>query len=183
MSVHGTTGPLHTEPHDLAPISERVRESMVDMGLPYHADMFSTGETPHGCGDVPRTVHQGIRSTAADFVTKGERRENITVNTEVTVDRILFSQDVGELTASGVAAIEKGGRKVEFRARREVIVSGGAYCSPPILMRSGIGPQQHLEEHGIECLVDLPGVGANLMDHVVSLLPTHQTRRPTPRPS
>ena len=42
MSVHGTSGPLHTEPHDLAPISERVRESLVDQGLPYHADMFST---------------------------------------------------------------------------------------------------------------------------------------------
>ncbi|KAF2447602.1 GMC oxidoreductase [Karstenula rhodostoma CBS 690.94] len=169
-SVHGTSGPLHTEPHDLAPISERVRESMIDQGLPYHPDMFSTGETPHGCGDVPRTVHQGIRTTAADFITKRYRRENITIKTEVTVNKILFSQDAGGLTACGVTTISKNGRKVEYQARKEVIVAGGAYCSPPILMRSGLGPKEHLEEHGIECLVDLPGVGGNLMDHVLCFI-------------
>jgi choline dehydrogenase-like flavoprotein len=162
MSVHGTSGPLHTEPHDLAPISERVRESFVDQGLPYHADMFSTGETPHGCGDVPRTVHQGIRTTAADFITKGYRRENITIRTEV------FSQDSEDLTATGVATISKNGKKIDYQARKEVIVAAGAYCSPPILMRSGLGSKEQLEKHGIECLVDLPGVGGNLMDHIVS---------------
>ncbi|KAJ4292480.1 hypothetical protein N0V90_009142 [Kalmusia sp. IMI 367209] len=169
-SVHGTNGPLHTEPHDLAPISERVRESMIDQGLPYHPDMFSTGETPHGCGDAPRTVHQGIRSTAADFITKGYKRENITIKTEVTVDRILLSQDANKLAANGVATISKNGNKVNYQARKEVIVTGGAYCSPPILMRSGLGPKEHLEEHGIKCLVDLPGVGRNLMDHVLCFI-------------
>ncbi|KAJ4353382.1 uncharacterized protein N0V89_005111 [Didymosphaeria variabile] len=169
-SVHGTDGPLHTEPHDLAPISERVKESMIDQGLPYHPDMFSTGETPHGCGDVPRTVHQGVRTTAADFITRGHKRENITIKTEVTVDKILFSQDAEELTAIGVAAISTNGKKVEYHARKEVIVAGGAYCSPPLLMRSGLGPKEHLEKHGIECLVDLPGVGGNLMDHVLCFI-------------
>ncbi|KAL6704664.1 hypothetical protein ACN47E_007946 [Coniothyrium glycines] len=166
-SVHGTDGPLHIEPHDLAAISERVKESMIDHGLPYHPDMFSTGETPHGCGDVPRTVHKGIRSTAADFVTKGYKRENITIKTEVTVDRILFDQETSDLTASGVATISKDGKKVEYQARKEVIITAGAYCSPPILMRSGIGPRDQLEKHGIECVLDLPGVGGNLMDHVL----------------
>jgi choline dehydrogenase-like flavoprotein len=143
---------------------------MIEQGLPYHPDMFSTGETPHGCGDVPRTVHQGIRSTAADFVTKGHKRENITIKTEVTVDKVLFGQDADELTACGVSTVSKNGKKVKYQARKEVIVAGGAYCSPPILMRSGLGPKDHLEKHGIECLVDLPGVGGNLMDHVVSIL-------------
>lgn len=166
-SVHGTDGPLHIAPHDLAPISERVKESMIDQGLPYHPDMFSTGESPHGCGDVPRTVHQGIRTTAADFVTKNYKRDNITIKTEVTVDKLLFSEETGELTASGVAAIAKDCKKSEYKARKEVLVTAGAYCSPPILMRSGIGPKEQLEKHGIECLVDLPGVGKNLMDHVV----------------
>ncbi|KAL1798155.1 hypothetical protein ACET3X_002192 [Alternaria dauci] len=170
MSVHGTSGPLHTEPHDLAAISERVRESFIDQGLSYHADMFSTGETPHGCGDVPRTVHQGIRSTAADFITKGYRRENITIKTEVTVDKLLFSKESESLTATGVATISKNGKKIDYQARKEVIVAAGAYCSPPILMRSGLGPKEQLKKHGIECLVDLPGVGGNLMDHVLCFI-------------
>ncbi|KAH6639595.1 hypothetical protein C7974DRAFT_134941 [Boeremia exigua] len=165
MSVHGTSGPLHIEPHDLAPISERVKESMIDMGLPYHPDMFSTGETPHGCGDVPRTVHQGIRSTAADFVTKSYKRANITIKTEVVVDKIIFSDEDGEPVAKGVATISKAGKKIEYQARKEVIVSAGSYCSPAILMRSGLGPKGELAKHGIECRVDLPGVGQNLQDH------------------
>jgi choline dehydrogenase-like flavoprotein len=131
--------------------------------------MFSTGETSHGCGDVPLTVHQGIRSTAADFITKGYRRENITIKTEVTVDKIILEQVSGELTATGVSTISKAGQKIEYHAKKEVIITAGAYCSPPILMRSGLGPRTELEKHGIECLVDLPGVGGNLMDHVVRL--------------
>lgn len=171
-SVHGTSGPLHTEPHDLAPISELVKESMVDRGLPYTPDMFTTGATPQGCGDVPRTIHQGIRATAADFITKGYRRENITIKTEVTVDRVVLSKDdSGELTATGVVALTKDGDQVEYTATKEVIVSAGAYCSPLILMRSGIGAKEELAQHGIECRVDLPGVGKNLMDHVVRILP------------
>lgn len=170
MSVHGTDGPLHIAPHDLAPISERVKQSMIDSGLPYHPDMFSTGESPHGCGDVPRTVHQGIRTTAADFVTKNYKRDNITIKTEVTVDKLLLSEDSGKLTATGVAAFSKTGQKIEYKARKEVLVTAGAYCSPAILMRSGIGSKEQLEKHGIECHVDLPGVGKNLMDHVLCFI-------------
>lgn len=140
---------------------------MIDQGLPYKPDMFSTGESPHGCGDVPRTVHQGIRSTAADFITKGYRRENITIKTEVTVDKLILSRVHDELTATGVATISKDGQHAMYQAKKEVIVAAGAYCSPVILMRSGLGPKEELEKHGIECLVDLPGVGRNLMDHVV----------------
>lgn len=169
-NFHGTSGPLHTEPHDLAPISERVRESMIDSGLPYHPDMFSSGEASHGCGDVPRTVYQGIRTTAADFITKGFRRENITIKTEVTVEKVLISQVSGEITATGVSTISKSGKKCDFHARKEVIIAAGAYCSPPILMRSGVGPKHQLTKHGIECLVDLPGVGANLQDHVLCFI-------------
>ena len=167
MSIHGTSGPLHIEPHELAPISECVKESMIDVGLPYHPDMFSTGETPHGCGDVPRTIHQGIRTTAADFVTKGRKRENITIKTEVVVDKIILLRDSDEPIATGVATISKTGKKVEYQARKEVIVTAGAYCSPTILMRSGLGPKEQLQKHGIKCVVDLPGVGQNLQDHCV----------------
>jgi len=141
---------------------------MIDSGLPYYPDMFSTGESPHGCGDVPRTVHQGIRTTAADFITKEYKRNNITIKTEITVDKLLLAEQSDGLCATGVIAISRDGTKMEYKARKEVIVTAGAYCSPLILMRSGLGPKQELSRHGIECLVDLPGVGKNLMDHVVS---------------
>jgi choline dehydrogenase-like flavoprotein len=171
MSAHGTEGPLHTEPHDLAPISERVKESLIDLGLPYHADMFSTGESPHGCGDVPRTVHKGIRSTAADFITKKNLRDNITIKTAVTVDKILFSNnDASEPTTTGVSTISKSGTKIDYQARKEVIITAGAYCTPPILMRSGIGPKEELAKHNIPCLVNAPGVGKNLQDHVLCFI-------------
>ncbi|KAH7067208.1 glucose-methanol-choline oxidoreductase-like protein [Paraphoma chrysanthemicola] len=169
-SVHGASGPLHTEPHDLAPISNRVRESMIDYGLPYHPDMFSTGESPHGCGDVPRTVYKGIRTTAADFITKNYRRDNITIKTLVTVDKILFSNETSPPTATGVATISKTGSKITYTARKEIIITAGAYCSPPILMRSGIGPKTQLQKHNIPVLVDSPGVGANLQDHVLCFI-------------
>jgi choline dehydrogenase-like flavoprotein len=133
--------------------------------------MFSTGESPHGCGDVPRTVHQGLRSTAADFITKGYHRENITIKTSVTVDKILFSNDnSSEPTATGVSTISKSGAKIDYQARKEVILTAGAYCSPPILMRSGIGPEKQLRENNIPVLVDSPGVGANLQDHILCFI-------------
>lgn len=104
---------------------------------------------------------------AADFITKDRKRDNITIKTEVTVDKVILSQDRDELTATGVVAISKTGQKIEYEARKEVIVTAGAYCSPMILMRSGIGSKDELEKHKIDCLVNLPGVGKNLMDHVV----------------
>ncbi|KAJ5063231.1 hypothetical protein J3E74DRAFT_425846 [Bipolaris maydis] len=126
LSVHGTSGPLRTEPQDLAPISELVRESL----------MFSTGETAHGCGDAPRTVYQGIRTMAADFITKDRKRDNIMIKTEVTVDRVILSLDRDEITATGVK-------------------------------------KQKFDEAAI-----LPGVGKNLMDHVVSLLMFYEVSPP-----
>lgn len=100
----------------------------------------------------------------------------LTIETEVTVDKIIMSKDSGELSAIGVATVSKAGKKIEYQARKEIIVTAGAYCSPPILMRSGLGPKEQLKKHSIECLVDLPGVGSNLQDHVVCpilpLLPT-----------
>lgn len=129
--------------------------------------MFSTGEVPHGCGHVPRTVHKGIRSTSADFITKEYHRSNITILTDVTVDRVILEQGVDGLRATGVVGVSSDGKPRTFNARKEVIVSGGAYCSPAVLMRSGIGARQELDKVGISCNVDLPGVGKNLMDHLV----------------
>lgn len=165
--AHGTDGPLHVTPHDLAPISERVLESLQSKGFPLDHDMFSTGERPFGCGHAPRTVHEGTRSTAADYVVNERYRQNIGILVRTVVDKVNFISQDGKLRASSVDTVFAHGSRRTFQARREIIISGGAYCTPPILMRSGIGSKQHLEEHGIKCLVDAPGVGANLRDHAI----------------
>ncbi|EXJ80263.1 hypothetical protein A1O1_08405 [Capronia coronata CBS 617.96] len=166
-NAHGYDGPLHTEPHDLAPISKLLLESMESTGLPLVPDMFSTGETAHGCGHVPRTHHQGIRTTAADFVTNAHHRNNIDIVVETVVDKINFEQKDGDLQATGVSLVDRSGGKRAVKARKEITVSAGSYCSPAILLRSGIGPKAELEKLGIHCLVDSPGVGKNLLDHLI----------------
>ncbi|KAI3397784.1 hypothetical protein diail_10317 [Diaporthe ilicicola] len=163
---HGYHGPLHTEPHDLAPISKLVLESMISKGLPLDDDMFSHGENPHGCGHAPRTVHEGIRTTGADFITKNQRRDNITILTETHVDKVLIQDVNGELMATGVRVVNTDG-SFDLTATKEVIISGGAYCTPNILQRSGVGAKDELAALGIPSLVDLPGVGKNLMDHLI----------------
>ncbi|KAH1295371.1 hypothetical protein KXV89_006930, partial [Aspergillus fumigatus] len=163
---HGYSGPLHTEPHDLAPIANLLMDSFVSQGLPLHHDMFSTGDIPHGCGHVPRTVYKGIRTTAADYITKEYHRNNVTIQTDTTVDRVVLEQGPDGLRATSVITQLADGTPRTFHARKEIIVSGGAYCSPAILMRSGIGAHAELDQHGIPCQVDLPGVGKNLLDHL-----------------
>lgn len=145
-------------------------DSMISKGLPYDPDMFSHGENPHGCGHAPRTVYKGIRTTGADFITKDRERENITLKTETTVDRVILERDSANgLKAKGVVVVGRDGTQQTFYAKKEIVISGGAYCSPAILLRSGIGPKEDLEKLGIPCQVDLPGVGKNLLDHLVSI--------------
>jgi choline dehydrogenase-like flavoprotein len=145
-----------------------ILESMQSQGLPLQEDMFTSGDNPHGCGHAPRTVYKGDRTTAANyFVNKGP---NLAIKTETTVDKVILEGQGSDLRAVAVRVLEKDGTEKEIRAKKEIIVSGGAYCSPAILLRSGIGPKSELASHGIDCKVDLPGVGKNLMDHLVSYL-------------
>ncbi|KIW56986.1 hypothetical protein PV05_05593 [Exophiala xenobiotica] len=166
-SAHGFDGPLHTEPHDLAPISKLLLESMQSQGMPLVPDMFSNGETAQGCGHAPRTVHKGIRTTGADFVTNDRRRDNIDIVVDTVVDKVNFEEKNGQLEATSVTLVDKTGAKRDVKARKEIIISGGAYCSPAILLRSGIGPAEELKQLGVKCLVDSPGVGKNLLDHLI----------------
>ncbi|TQS33523.1 hypothetical protein Golomagni_06129, partial [Golovinomyces magnicellulatus] len=83
------------------------------------------------------------------------------------VDKVIIDKNGSELKATGVKAILEDGTVFTATASKEVIVSGGAYCSPNILNRSGIGAKEDLEKHNIPTLVELPGVGKNLMDHLI----------------
>lgn len=162
---HGNSGFLHTGPHDPAPITNLLLKSMISQGLPYDADMFTTGRRVHGCGHAVRTVYQGIRSTAADILPMSG--DNLYVWTDTVIDRVILAKvDDQRCKATGVEVIHDGNR-VTVEAKREIIVCGGAYCSPAILLRSGIGPKDEVESLGIESKVDLPGVGKNLMDHPI----------------
>ncbi|KAI6380609.1 hypothetical protein MCOR25_001546 [Pyricularia grisea] len=170
-SEHGTDGPLDVEPYDLAPISKLLFESFVDKGLPLDDDLFTHGDTPHGCGHMLRSAHNGIRSTAAKFITnKARARGDVKIMTESLVDKVFIERVDGELKATGVRVVKADGSIMDVRARKEVIVSGGAYCSPNILNRSGIGATEELDKFGIKTLVELPGVGKNLMDHLITFL-------------
>ena len=137
---------------------------MEDQGLPLDHDMFTTGSRPHGCGHAPRTVHKGLRSTGADFVTDEYHRPNIDIIVDTLVDKINFDEDK---RAISVDLIDKSGKKSTIGARKEIVVSGGAYCTPAVLLRSGIGPKGELQKLGVDCLVDSPGVGQNLLDHLI----------------
>lgn len=166
---HGYSGPLHTEPHDPAPISQLMLASFISAGMPLVPDMFSSGDTAHGCGHVPRTVYEGLRTTSADFVTNGFSRKNVTILTGCTVDKVLVEgAESGDLRATGVVVYSSDAAKPQvYHARKEVVISGGAYCSPAILLRSGIGPATELQKHSIPRVLELSGMGQNLMDHPV----------------
>ena len=107
-------------------------------------------------------MHGGRRWSAAKaYLRPAVARGNVEVQSRALTLRILFEGK----RAVGIEYVE-GGRVKQARARREVIVAGGSINSPQILMLSGIGPADHLRQHGIAVVQDLPGVGQNLQDHI-----------------
>ena len=179
-SAHGHEGPLITAPHDPAPISELLLESFQSKGLPFESDMFTSGSRAHGCGHGVRSVYKGIRTTSADNIRGDRQLNNVQVELFTSVDRVLLERVNGELEAVGVAAVSvRGGQKtaVEFTAKKEVILSLGAYCTPTALLRSGIGPKNELKKHGIQQHLDLSGVGQNLQDHLI-LMTIYEVSKP-----
>jgi choline dehydrogenase len=117
--------------------------------------------------------HRGGRASTADsYLRPAKRRPGLRVLTGAQVRRVTFDRPAGSAAdtaprATGVY-VDLHGITRHVRARREVILSGGAINTPQLLMLSGIGPAEHLAEHGIDVLVDAPDVGANLQDHLVA---------------
>jgi choline dehydrogenase len=141
--------------------------------LQHPANSDFNGERIDGVGMVQLNVRNGWRcSTAAGYLKPNFSRRNLTLMTRTHVRRILFEGR----RAVGVE-VEEGGAIKQIRARREVIVSGGAINSPALLMNSGVGPAAELKRVGIEPHHDLPGVGKNLQDHVQARF-TFLTRTP-----
>ena len=137
-------------------------EAAKSYGLPFNPDF--NGATTFGAGPYQLTIKDGWRRSAARaFLRPALSRPNLTVRSGAHVTRVLLEGGA----ATGVAWIQDGAEQVAA-AEREVILAAGAIQSPQILQLSGIGPAKLLESHGIAVRRDLPGVGANLMDHYQS---------------
>ena len=133
------------------------------------------GLRPDGVGFRQVTQRNGQRhSTATAFLKPALGRTNLTVLTHCLVDKVLFQGK----TARGVKLLA-GTQVLDVMAHREVVLSGGAFGSPEILLRSGIGEARHLSGLGIDVVHDLPGVGKNLQDHCAAPL-AYETRSTAP---
>ncbi len=158
---HGRGGPMHVERPDPPELSAAWIDAAVAAGLPRNDD-FNAGDNT-GVGPFPVNQRGGRRHSAADgYLTPALDRRNLEARTGAHVTRVLFDGPV----ATGVE-YEKDGERVRVAVGEEVIVCGGAVNSPQLLMLSGVGPADHLGEHDIDAVHDLPGVGRNLQDHLV----------------
>ena len=160
-ALHGIGGPLNVmdlrDPNRFGPL---FIEAAQQAGFVKNPDF--NGATQEGVGMYQVTHKGGERFSAAKaYLTPNLTRPNLTVITGAHTTRILMDGR----RAVGVEARVAGALK-QFKARRELLLCAGALQSPQILMLSGIGPGAHLQQHGIDVVHDLPGVGANLHDHV-----------------
>lgn len=158
---HGQGGPLGvSRPAATLPICEAFFEAAGSLGLPRNTDL--AGESQDGVGFYQLTQSRARRSSAAiAFLRPAMRRPNLDVRMNTQVLRLAIENG----RATGVV-IADGSAERTLAATKEVIVSSGAIGSPKLLMLSGIGPADHLREHGIDVHLDQPGVGSNLQDHL-----------------
>jgi len=169
---HGGDGPLKVSNlRERNPLCEAFIESGVAAGIPRNDDF--NGAVQEGIGYYHTTTSNARRCSAARaYLAPARSRANLTVETNTHCLRILFEGR----RAVGVLVVQ-GGRRIVYRARREVILSAGSIGSPQLLLLSGVGPAAHLAELGIPVVSDLPGVGANLQDHYGAIL-TYKSRLP-----
>lgn len=147
---------------------DKLSESFVKAGAEVGEKIVEdfNGSERQGVGFYQVTQRGGQRCSAAKgYLKPAMGRPNLTVMTEALVEKVL----VEDSKATGVK-LSIGGKFITLKARKEVIVSGGAINSPQVLMLSGIGPKEHLLEKGIEPVLDLPGVGQNLQDHLDAIV-------------
>lgn len=170
---HGQGGPLNVaELRSPSSLNQRFLQAAQNQGLPLNADY--NGAEQFGAFMYQVTHKNGERwSAAKGYLTPHLSRPNLKVMTQVLTEKVLLEQG----RAVGVKA-RVDGTVQEIRARREVILSAGAFGSPQLLQLSGIGPGAWLQQHGIATQVDLPGVGENLQDHIDYVF-TYRTRSDT----
>ncbi|MDB6089278.1 MAG: dependent oxidoreductase family protein, partial [Gammaproteobacteria bacterium] len=157
---HGASGPLTVSKHATdAYVYPRLIETAQKLGYKYLDDFH--GADQEGFSTPDFNVHKGRRaSTSKRYLRPALSRRNLTVETDALVTRVLLQNG----RAVGVEYVRQG-QTHSARADREVILSGGAFNSPQLLLLSGIGPADELRAVGVDPVHDLPGVGRNLQDH------------------
>jgi choline dehydrogenase len=159
--LHGVGGPLAVsnvcEPH---PLCEAFIAAAQQAGFPRNDDF--NGPSQDGAGYFQLTARRGRRcSTAVGYLRPARRRPNLAIVSNAQANRILFSGR----RAVGVE-YRQGDRARTAHADGEVILAAGAFNSPQLLQLSGVGPAAHLQSLGIPVIADMPGVGADLQDHL-----------------
>ena len=160
-NYHGKNGPL-----DVSNIrNENIfSKFFVEAGSSLHKyNSDFNGANQEGVGYYQVTQKKGKRCSAAKaFLDPIKTRKNLTVITNLCVQKI----EVRNGVAISIEAIDKKNEKIKIKANKEIILSAGAFGSPQIMLRSGIGAKNELKAQGIETKLDLPGVGKNLQDHI-----------------
>ncbi len=158
---HGTDGPLQvSDPGHIDDVSRWFVQTVQQKGEPYTSDF--NGPTQRGTGFYQFTNRRGKRSSAAyAFIEPLKNDKRLTVRLEAQVLRI----EIENGRAVGVTWREKSGDERTAWSSADILVASGALVTPKLLMLSGIGPADHLMEHGIPVVIDHPGVGQNLIDH------------------
>ena len=163
-AYHGGHGPIEVTTAKPAtnPLFEAMIEAGVQAGYPRTDDL--NGYQQEGFGPMDRFVtRQGRRaSTARGYLDIARERSGLIIQSRALVDTIVFEGT----RAVGVRYQIDGGAFQTAHASREILLCGGAIASPQILQRSGVGPGEWLKETGVKEILDLPGVGNNLQDHL-----------------
>jgi choline dehydrogenase len=164
-AFHGAGGPLTvSDQNGHFELADAIVNAAAATGLPRNPDF--NGPTQDGTGYFQTTTRERRRAnTSQAFLTPARNRPNLKIATNAQATRVLIENGA----ATGIEYKTAAGLK-QARARREVIVCGGAFGSPHLLLLSGIGPADHISSKGIKPVHDLPGVGANLLDHFYASL-------------
>jgi choline dehydrogenase-like flavoprotein len=158
---HGKGGPLPVS--DLGhpdPLSAAFITAAAETGLPLNRDF--NGASQEGTGFFQTTTRHGRRASAAvAYLRSASGRNNLRIETEALAQRIVFDG-----RRANAVEYRRAGVLKMARARKEIVVSGGAFNSPQLLQLSGVGPAELLRRLGIEVVLDAPGVGQDLQDHM-----------------
>jgi choline dehydrogenase len=162
---HGGDGPLHVENQpNPPPLCATFLEAAQSIGIPFNHDF--NGASQEGCGYYQATLKNGRRcSTAVAYIEPIRTRQNFHLVSQAIVTRLVVESG----SAKGVEYIANGRTIERANADVEVICAAGAIGTPHLMMLSGLGPADHLIEHGIRVVADLSGVGRNLQDHMGSI--------------
>ena len=166
---HGVGGPLNVmDLRSPNPFLSAFMEAGLQAGERHNTDF--NGADQEGIGAYQVTHKNGERFSAAKaYLTPNLNRANLKVITRALITRVVTETRDSQVHAVGVEYRADAGhgavQTLRLRPGGEVLLSAGAFGSPQLLMLSGIGPADHLREHGIGVVHDLPGVGENLHDH------------------